>query len=109
MQCRQSLVFGSRKVTFATDIEYRWVDCYFPFTHPSWELEIMHNGDWLEVLGCGIVEQKILNDAGTLLSGFAFDSFLPLDTNVRKGCLAPTGLRIGHFSLVVCQTNLVFF
>ena len=39
------------------DIEYRWVDCYFPFTHPSWELEIYFNDEWLEVLGCGIVEQ----------------------------------------------------
>ncbi len=24
----------------------------------------MYKGDWMEVLGCGIVEQKILNDAG---------------------------------------------
>jgi phenylalanyl-tRNA synthetase alpha chain len=46
------------------DIEYRWVDCYFPFTHPSWELEIFFQGDWMEVLGCGIIQQKILNDAG---------------------------------------------
>ena len=46
------------------DIEYRWVDCYFPFTHPSWELEIFWKGDWMEVLGCGIVEQEILKRCG---------------------------------------------
>ena len=46
------------------DIEYRWVDCYFPFTHPSWELEIFWKGDWMEVLGCGIVEQEILRKCG---------------------------------------------
>jgi phenylalanyl-tRNA synthetase alpha chain len=40
---------------------YRWVECFFPFTHPSWELEILYNDSWLEVLGCGILEQKILN------------------------------------------------
>ena len=68
----------------------------------------MHNGDWLEVLGCGIVEQKILNDAGTAIR-LGFASFLSLGIKIRIGGLAPTGLRIGHFSLVVCQTNLVFF
>ena len=45
-----------------TDIKYRWVDAYFPFTHPSWELEIDVQGDWMEVLGCGIVEQRLLDN-----------------------------------------------
>jgi phenylalanyl-tRNA synthetase alpha subunit len=26
----------------------------------------MYQGDWMEVLGCGIVEQKILSDAGKI-------------------------------------------
>ncbi|XP_013389037.1 phenylalanine--tRNA ligase, mitochondrial-like [Lingula anatina] len=49
---------------FGKDIETQWVDCYFPFTHPSWELEIKYKGEWLEVLGCGVMEQEILNEAG---------------------------------------------
>ena len=47
-----------------TDIEYRWVDCYFPFTHPSWELEIFWKDEWMEVLGCGVIEQEILHNCG---------------------------------------------
>ncbi|XP_060073826.1 phenylalanine--tRNA ligase, mitochondrial-like [Ylistrum balloti] len=49
---------------FGKDIEIKWVDAYFPFTHPSWELEIKFRGEWMEVLGCGVIEQKIMHTAG---------------------------------------------
>ena len=45
-------------------LRMRWVEAYFPFTSPSWELEIFYAGDWLEVLGCGIVKQSVLIEAG---------------------------------------------
>ncbi|KAL9113262.1 MAG: hypothetical protein Q9227_002597 [Pyrenula ochraceoflavens] len=41
----------------------RWVPAYFPFTSPSWELEIFWQGDWLEMLGCGVSKQQILIDS----------------------------------------------
>jgi len=49
---------------FGQGVKYRWVDAYFPFTHPSWELEVFHQDRWIELLGCGIMEQRILQNAG---------------------------------------------
>uniref|UniRef100_A0A5F7ZLP5 phenylalanine--tRNA ligase n=1 Tax=Macaca mulatta TaxID=9544 RepID=A0A5F7ZLP5_MACMU len=46
---------------FGDGLEIRWVDCYFPFTHPSFEMEINFHGEWLEVLGCGVMEQQLVN------------------------------------------------
>lgn len=45
-------------------LRIRWVEAYFPFTSPSWELEVYYQGDWLEVLGCGITTQSIYINAG---------------------------------------------
>ena len=30
-------------------------------SEPSYELEIFFNGKWLEVLGCGVMQQSILD------------------------------------------------
>ena len=54
-------------------LRVRWVEAYFPFTSPSWELEIFWQGDWLEVLGCGVVKQEIMTNAGVSSQlGWAF-------------------------------------
>ena len=69
----KSCLLGLTQELFGPNIEYKWVECYFPFTHPSWELEIFYNGKWLEVLGCGIMEQEILFNSGAQdRLGFAF-------------------------------------
>ncbi|KAJ3011163.1 hypothetical protein HKX48_006987 [Thoreauomyces humboldtii] len=46
------------------DLEIRWIEAYFPFTSPSWEMEVLYRGKWLELLGCGVVQQSILDAAG---------------------------------------------
>ena len=56
LECMTRSLFG--------DVEVRWVDTYFPFTLPSFELEIFFNGAWLEVLGCGVVHKDILASVG---------------------------------------------
>jgi len=48
-----SAVFGNA--------ESRWRDDHFPFTSPSFEVDIFFEGEWLEVLGCGVVHQDILD------------------------------------------------
>ncbi|XP_058034106.1 phenylalanine--tRNA ligase, mitochondrial isoform X6 [Ahaetulla prasina] len=49
---------------FGDGLKIRWVNCYFPFTHPSFEMEINFQGEWMEVLGCGVMEQQLVNSAG---------------------------------------------
>ncbi|GFN97514.1 phenylalanine--tRNA ligase, mitochondrial [Plakobranchus ocellatus] len=61
------------RALFGQNLEMKWVDAYFPFTHPSWELEIFHKGEWIEMLGCGIMEQKLVDSAGASdKAGWAF-------------------------------------
>lgn len=42
----------------------RWVDTYFPFTHPSFELEIFYDNKWVEMLGCGVIHDFVLEKSG---------------------------------------------
>lgn len=58
---------------FGGSVPLRWVTQTFPFTYPSWELEILHKSSWMEVLGCGIMKQPILANSGVMDKiGWAF-------------------------------------
>lgn len=57
----------------AEPLRVRWVEASFPFTSPSWELEVFYQGDWLEVLGCGVSKQELHINAGVPTQmGWAF-------------------------------------
>ncbi|KAL7444657.1 hypothetical protein ACHAXM_009578 [Skeletonema potamos] len=45
------------------ETEKKWSEDYFPFTTPSYELEIKYEGEWLEVLGCGVIHEEVLQMA----------------------------------------------
>jgi phenylalanyl-tRNA synthetase alpha chain len=85
----QDTLLGLAHHLFGPIDHYRWMPEYFPFTHPSVELEILyrkqqqqqhtststtsssniHNQDhaqWLEVLGCGVMQPSILAQAGLI-------------------------------------------
>ena len=55
---------GLARHLFGSEAETRWVDAFFPFTEPSFELEVLFRGEWLEVLGCGVMQREILRNAG---------------------------------------------
>ncbi|KAJ3215229.1 hypothetical protein HDU67_000716 [Dinochytrium kinnereticum] len=45
-------------------LEVRWIEGSFPFTGPSFELEVRYMDKWLELCGCGVIQQSILSSSG---------------------------------------------
>lgn len=45
-------------------LKVRWIKAYFPWTAPSWEIEVWWQGDWLELCGCGLAQEDVLKLAG---------------------------------------------
>ena len=46
------------------EIEIRFRPSFFPFTEPSAEVDVMWQGRWLEVMGCGMVDPNVLKNVG---------------------------------------------
>jgi phenylalanyl-tRNA synthetase alpha chain len=68
--------------------EYRFNPDYFPFTSPSFEIEVKYNGNWLEILGCGVVQPKILENNGltgkrAIAAGFGLDRLVMIFCNIH--------------------------
>ncbi|KAJ7172467.1 hypothetical protein C8R46DRAFT_1161888 [Mycena filopes] len=55
-------LFGGRASREAP-LRVRWIEAYFPFTSPSFEVEVFFRGKWLEILGSGVVRQATLDTA----------------------------------------------
>lgn len=57
------------------DIEIRLRPSFFPFVEPGFEVDVKHNGKWMELLGAGMVHPKVLQNCGIdteKYQGFAF-------------------------------------
>ncbi len=79
------------------DLPVRFRSSYFPFTEPSMEVdigwnrrtgELGHGGDWLEILGSGMVHPKVLANCGIdprEWQGFAFGMGIERVTMLKHG------------------------
>jgi len=83
----KGILYDFARSFFESDLALRFRPSYFPFTEPSAEVDVecvMCGGDgcrvcghsgWLEVLGCGMVHPKVLENVGIdneQYTGFAF-------------------------------------
>jgi len=76
------------KSIFGKDVEYKFLVDSFPFTDPSVEMDIMFNGDWMEVVGSGLVHQQVLKNFGIdpeIYNGWAFGFGLDRLAMVKMG------------------------
>jgi phenylalanyl-tRNA synthetase alpha chain len=71
-------------------VPIRFRASYFPFTEPSAEVDVEWNGQWLEVLGCGMVDPNVLKAVG-------------YDPEVYTGFAA--GIGVERFALVLHQID----
>ncbi|MBC7866980.1 MAG: phenylalanine--tRNA ligase subunit alpha [Gloeobacteraceae cyanobacterium ES-bin-316] len=83
---KQTLYFFAQEM-FGADVKIRFRPSYFPFTEPSAEMDISclicggkgcnvcKKTGWVEILGCGMVHPKVLDNCGidsNKYTGFAF-------------------------------------
>ena len=59
--------------TKAKPLQIRWIPAYFPFTSPSYEVEVLFRDKWLEILGCGVVQQATLTKASAFNVSINFE------------------------------------
>ena len=63
------------KEFFGSDVETKFIPHFFPFTEPSAEVLVKwQNGEWLEILGCGMVDPNVLSNVSypDTYKGFAW-------------------------------------
>lgn len=74
----ETLVMFAR-LMYGSDVKYRVRPSFFPFTEPSIEMDIWwsneNGGQWLEILGAGMVDPNVFDAVGVdseTYTGFAF-------------------------------------
>ena len=74
---------------FNDEMNLRFRPSYFPFTEPSAEVDLLSSdGQWLEILGCGMVHPKVLENLGIdnkKFSGYAFGMGVERLTMLKYG------------------------
>ena len=74
---------------FKDEMTLRFRPSYFPYTEPSAEVDLLSgDGQWLEILGCGMVHPKVLDNLGIdnkTFSGYAFGMGVERLTMLKYG------------------------
>jgi len=76
------------KQYFGADTKVKFIPHYFPFTEPSAEMHAYTNGEWIELLGCGMVNPAVFEHVGydpAKVTGFAFGMGAERMAMVRHG------------------------
>lgn len=60
----KSLISDLLQYVFEEKLETRFRPSYFPFTQPSFEVDIFYQNRWIEILGCGLLHPKVMKTAG---------------------------------------------
>jgi phenylalanyl-tRNA synthetase alpha chain len=73
----KSILYYFVKQIFGNDVKIRFRPSFFPFTEPSAEVDIWDNDrqQWLEILGCGMVDPNVFINVGydpEVWHGYAF-------------------------------------
>ncbi|MES2416451.1 MAG: phenylalanine--tRNA ligase subunit alpha [Patescibacteria group bacterium] len=70
------------------DAEIRLRPSFFPFVEPGFEVDVKHNGKWMELLGAGMVHPNVIKNCGLdpkEWQGFAFGFGIDRLTIVKFG------------------------
>jgi len=63
------------RALYGADVKYKFLVDHFPYTDPSLEMNIELNGEWVEILGAGIVHPNVIKNLGldpAVYNGWAF-------------------------------------
>ncbi|WP_022835482.1 phenylalanine--tRNA ligase subunit alpha [Salisaeta longa] len=84
----KQVLFSLARALFGADVKLRFRPSYFPFTEPSAEVDVWGDGEWMEILGCGMVHPNVFRAAGVdpeRYSGYAVGMGIERMTMLRYG------------------------
>jgi phenylalanyl-tRNA synthetase alpha chain len=103
---KSTLILFLKEFFEIDNLKYRFRPSYFPFTEPSAEMDVAftkknnvlkigEGDDWLEILGCGMVNPKVLENCNidsTVYQGFAFGMGIERLSMLKYGITDMRGL-----------------
>ena len=103
---KSTLILFLKEFFEIDNLKYRFRPSYFPFTEPSAEMDVAYTkknnvlkigegDDWLEILGCGMVNPRVLENCNidsSVYQGFAFGMGIERLSMLKYGITDMRGL-----------------